>query len=515
MSVAASGRKNSAGAQRISIAILAMGGQGGGVLADWVVALAEAQGWAAQSTSVPGVAQRTGATIYYIEMAPIRKGAQPVFALMPTPGDVDVVMASELMEAGRSVLRGLVTPEQTTLIASTHRAFAVAEMENPGDGVGDPAVVSIATEFAARRLIAFDMEAVAKAEGSVISAAMFGALAATEALPFDRAAFESAVRAGGTGVDSSLRGFASAFDRTRRNPIEPVRRFPEKRFATMPEMAGNPVLDRLMARIRSTFPQSAQPLLFAGVRRLVDYLDPDYAFEYLDRIGMLFDLDRARGGETRCFAFTAAAAKYVAVAMAYDDVTRVADLKIRESRQARVRVEVAAAADTIVATTEYFHPRADELCGALPKRWGEWIEGRPAIFKALDRVVNRGRRIRTNTVTGYLALAAVASFGNRRRGSLRHAREAAHREAWLTLAAQALETDYALGVEVLACRRLVKGYSDTHARGLSKFDRVMSAVPTLAKRDDGAVWLDRLKRVALADEDGTGLDGMLKTVASL
>jgi indolepyruvate ferredoxin oxidoreductase beta subunit len=514
MSDASSGRKDLASAQRISIAILAMGGQGGGVLADWVVALAEAQGWAAQSTSVPGVAQRTGATIYYMEMAPMRTGAQPVFALMPTPGDVDVVMASELMEAGRSVLRGLVTPEQTTLIASTHRAFAVAEKENPGDGVGDPAVVSIATKFAARRLIAFDMEAVAKAEGSVISAAMFGALAATEALPFDRAAFESAIRAGGTDVDSSLRAFASAFDRTRQNPIEPVRRFPEKRF-TMPEMAGHPVFDRLVARIRSTFPQSAQPLLFAGVRRLVDYLDPDYALEYLDRVGMLFDLDRTRGGETRSFAFTAAAAKYVAVAMAYDDVARVADLKIRESRQARVRVEVAAAEDTIVATTEYFHPRADELCGALPKRWGEWIEGRPAVFKAVDRVVNRGRRIRTNTVIGYLALAAVASFRSRRRGALRHAREAAHREAWLTLAAQALETDYGLGVEVLACRRLVKGYSDTHARGLSKFDRVMSAVPTLAKRDDGAVWLDRLKRAALADEDGTGLDGMLKTVASL
>ena len=48
-----------------------MGGQGGGVLADWIVWLAESEGWAAQSTSVPGVAQRTGATIYYIEMAPL------------------------------------------------------------------------------------------------------------------------------------------------------------------------------------------------------------------------------------------------------------------------------------------------------------------------------------------------------------------------------------------------------------------------------------------------------------
>ena len=179
----ASGRSS----ERISLAILAMGGQGGGVLADWIVWLAESQGWAAQSTSVPGVAQRTGATIYYIEMAPPKDGAEPVFALMPTPGDLDVVMAAELMEAGRSVLRGLVTPDRTTLIASTHRALAVVEKQAPGDGVADPAAVSLATEFAAKRVIAFDMEAMAKAKASVISATMFGALAASGALPFARA----------------------------------------------------------------------------------------------------------------------------------------------------------------------------------------------------------------------------------------------------------------------------------------------------------------------------------------
>jgi hypothetical protein len=46
----------------ICVAILAMGGQGGGVLSDWIVALAESRGWHVQSTSIPGVAQRTGAT---------------------------------------------------------------------------------------------------------------------------------------------------------------------------------------------------------------------------------------------------------------------------------------------------------------------------------------------------------------------------------------------------------------------------------------------------------------------
>jgi indolepyruvate ferredoxin oxidoreductase beta subunit len=61
----------------------------------------------------------------------------------------------------------------------------------------------------------------------------------------------------------------------------------------------------------------------------------------------------------------------------------------------------------------------------------------------------------------------------------------------------------------------VKGYSDTHARGVSKFDRVLSSLPMLVEREDGADWLRRLKQAALMDEAGTALDGALKTVASL
>jgi NAD-dependent dihydropyrimidine dehydrogenase PreA subunit len=56
--------------------ILAMGGEGGGVLADWIVDLGEHNGgYLAQTTSVPGVAQRTGATIYYVELFPKAAGA--------------------------------------------------------------------------------------------------------------------------------------------------------------------------------------------------------------------------------------------------------------------------------------------------------------------------------------------------------------------------------------------------------------------------------------------------------
>ena len=105
------------GTRAITIAILAMGGEGGGVLADWIVDLAEGNGYLAQTTSVPGVAQRTGTTIYYIELFPeataSAAGKDPVLALMPVPGEVDVVIASELMEAARAAQRGLVSPDRS------------------------------------------------------------------------------------------------------------------------------------------------------------------------------------------------------------------------------------------------------------------------------------------------------------------------------------------------------------------------------------------------------------------
>ena len=174
-------------ARPITVAVLVMGGQGGGVLVDWIVALAERRGWFAQSTSVPGVAQRTGATIYYIEMiAPDagKPGRHPVLSLMPAPGKVDIVIGAELMEAGRAILRGLVSPDRTLLIGSSHRSLAVVEKTAPGDGTADASQVYEAANVAANRFIAFDMAEIADATGSVVSSVLFGALAGSGALPF-------------------------------------------------------------------------------------------------------------------------------------------------------------------------------------------------------------------------------------------------------------------------------------------------------------------------------------------
>ena len=131
----------------LKVAIMAVGGQGGGVLSNWIADLAEHGGYDAQMTSVAGVAQRTGATIYYIEMAP-KSDKRPVFALSPAPGDVDVLIASELMEAGRAVMRGFVTPDRTTLIASSHRIwFGLTLIRENGDFAGRFQTILPAEEF--------------------------------------------------------------------------------------------------------------------------------------------------------------------------------------------------------------------------------------------------------------------------------------------------------------------------------------------------------------------------------
>lgn len=495
----------------ISVAVLAMGGQGGGVLMDWIVALAESQGFIAQSTSVPGVAQRTGATIYYVEMIKARPdGVQPVLSLMPEPGRVDVVIGAELMEAGRAILRGLVTPDETTLIASSHRSFAVQEKIVPGDGIGDPDKVFEAAQIAAKRFIAFDMARIAEETGSAISAVLFGALAASGTLPFARLAYEDTIKAAGVGVAGSLRAFAAGFD-TAASASAPVMPPPVTDIKVTPALApiGHAGFDALVARAQTEFPATTHGMLAAGLRRVVDFQDVAYGGDYLDLVASLKPF--ARAGDA---ALLDAAAKYIATAMAYDDVIRVADLKTRATRFTRVRREVAVDDEQLVYTTEFMHPRMEEVAGSLPAGLGEWIEARPRLFRALDRLVNKGRRVQTGTIRWFLPLYILGGMRRFRRGSLRHKREVAHRDHWLATVRTAAAHDHALAVEMLQLRRLVKGYSDTHARGLSKFDRALTAAQRLAGRSDAADWTRRLRQAALADEDGTALAGAIATVDS-
>jgi indolepyruvate ferredoxin oxidoreductase, beta subunit len=487
-------------AQPIKIAILAMGGEGGGVLADWIVALGETNGQIAQSTSVAGVAQRTGATIYYIELFPRAaaeaEGAAPVLALIPTPGDVDVLIASELMEAGRAVQRGLVTKDRTTLIASTHRVYAIAEKSAMADGVADSVALEAACIDAAQRFIRFDMAAASERSGSVISAVLFGALCGSGALPFGREAFEATIRSGGVGVASSLK----AFDEGARLAVVPPQPVPAPAAAAIASARAqhaHPAVNALLQRLRSEFPDAARELLTEGVRRLLDYQDPAYAAMYLDRVAAI-----GKAGHDQ---LTAEVARHLALWMSYEDTVRVADLKVRAKRFARVRDEVKVGGAQLLDINEFLHPRVQEICDTLPAGVGRWLLHSAAPRRFVERFTQHGRIVKTSSLRGYLLLYGLAGLRRWRRRSLRYSVENARIEAWLAQIHAALPTQSALALEIARCQRLVKGYSDTHERGTRNFEQLMAAARKLAGRSDAAVSLQRLRDAALADEHGKTL----------
>ena len=204
-------------------------------------------------------------------------------------------------------------------------------------------------------------------------------------------------------------------------------------------------------------------------------------------------------------------AKYLAIAMAYDDVIRVADLKTRAGRFDRVRREARAGDDQILGITEFFHPRIEEMAGLLPPLLGEKVER----SEWIARLIDRGRRLRTTSPSAFLMLYCVAGLRRFRRRTLRHAREMRHLDVWAQRVRKFAASDIALATAVCEARRLVGGYSDTHSRGESKFDKVMQTAERLAGRPDAAEWVQRLTKVALKDADGAELDGALRTVETL
>ena len=497
----------------IKIAVLAMGGQGGGVLADWIVDMAEHAGWWAQTTSVPGVAQRTGATIYYLELLPEEAvkaaGRQPALALMPTPGDVDLIVAAELMEGGRAIQRGLVTPDRSTLISSSHRSYAIAEKSAPGNGIADANKVIEAGRGSAKRFLCFDLQSLAEQAGSVISASLFGAIAGSGTLPFTRADFEATIERSGKGVKPSLKAFALGFEAVQSAPEFPDFIDTTRPVPAVPESARNPRVQQLLDDVRQNFAPAAQPMLVAGLRRTLEFQDLAYGKEYLEHMRGIQALDKQYGGDAKQWALTAAAARYVAVAMAYDDVIRVADLKTREARFARVRDEVLAKPDQLVYTTEYMHPRLEEICGTMSAALGQAIENSPTLNKWLEPMFRKGRFLQSGTLIGFLMLYGLSGMRRFRRSTLRHKVEMRGVQEWLNLITQTAPSNYELAVEIVNCRRLVKGYSDTHVRGNSKYQKLIQAARTLQGKPDAAQRLKALRDAALADEKCTKLDNLL------
>ena len=484
----------------IKLLVAALGGEGGGVLTQWLLDAAEASGWYGQSTSLAGVAQRTGATIYYLEFMPRLEGQpQPVMSLFPAQGDIDIAVTSEAAEAGRMLSRGFISPDRTTLITSSHRVFGITEKSATTDGTIDPADIALLCERYAQRLVQFDMAEVVQRHGTVISAALLGAIAGAEVLPFDKSIFVELLTRG-RGADANLAAFEECFDRARSHGVAQYEPEPAPSFV-LPQPT-TALGQRLLPKI-ADFPEPCHEVLYHAVQRLIDYQDSAYAEQFLAAVA---DVRAVDTGEDD-YALTREAGRWLALWMAFEDIPRVAQLKLRPSRDADIRAEVRASGDQLIQVSEFFHPRVEEVAAVLPAALGRWLLNSSTARRSVAAMLGP-RTLRTDRISVSLMLRALAAMRRWRRGSLGYAHEWGMISRWLKAVIEA--RDPASARALADCARMVKGYGDTRHRGCT---RLMAIVEKVEQGVAPAAVIKRLYAAAIEGEDGVPFQQALEHVS--
>jgi len=450
------------GPELLSLLIPAVGGQGGGVLSEWIVDAGLEAGLRVHGTSIPGVAQRTGSTTYYVELHAADGEGEPAFSLYPVPGALDVLVAPEFLEVGRMIELGFVSPARTTVIASTHRLYSIHEKIATGRAIYPVEGLQRAAETAARRLVAFDALALAREHGTETNAVLLGALAGSGVLPIPDAAFRTAIERKGVAVKANLAGFELGLSLGR--GLEAGSKGPGEAPSS-----SEPLPADIRAAIEG-MPAEVRAIVGRGVLRLIDYQDVGYARRYLE---MLREFRPGAAPDPARVELLGVVARYLALWMSYEDAVRVADLKTRAGRFARIRAG-ARARDGVVVVTDYLKPDLDEIWGVLPDRlvrpfarWAErrWPHGRPTL----------GQHVRTTTVSGFLRVWLLARLKRLRPISYRAREEHARIARWLAAVRASAARDVGLAIEVARAGQLVKGYGDVRRRMTAVHEQILAA----------------------------------------
>ena len=282
----------------ICILIAAMGGEGGGgvdplgseggrLLLKWITTAAAARGFPAQSTLMPGTTQRTGSTTYYVELYPLAlsdlEGRWPVFRTSPRPGDIDLIAAYELLEGARVLQSGFASPQQTTFIASTHRAYSIIEKISTRDGRFDSRRSIEAARECCKETLLFDMARIVHQSGGSQHAVMLGAIAASEMLPLTKTDFSAAIESVGFDAATNLAAFDLGFDAA----TEAADRLPKPAPS-----AGNRDKAPPLADAEARYPASALPIVREGFARAHDFQSKASA----KRLDAILRLDRRAAG---------------------------------------------------------------------------------------------------------------------------------------------------------------------------------------------------------------------------
>jgi indolepyruvate ferredoxin oxidoreductase, beta subunit len=190
------------------------------------------------------------------------------------------------------------------------------------------------------------------------------------------------------------------------------------------------------------------------------------------------------------------AARCLALWMAYEDVIRVADLKSRRSRFEQIRADYKAKPGEPIIVRDFLKPGVDEIASILPPTWStrltNWAK------KNNRTTFGNGIQLATNSVTGLLAMRFMANLRFMRRKSSRFLHEQQLISRWVAALNSALPKDIELAMQIASLPRLIKGYSDTFARGQGNFVRILETLIEPNIQNPTVALAEQIKKAAEA-----------------
>ncbi len=485
----------------ITVLVAAVGGQGGQLFSQWLFDAAKTAGFAPVGVGLPGLSQREGATVYYLEFF-ARPEETAFFSPFPEKGRVQVLIGLELLELLRALREGYLA-DDGAIVGSTHRVLTADEkLPLKGGFITAEQVLPLLQQMG-RRCVVFDAVQAAGLAGlseRAANAILFGALAASGILPFPPDAFRRAIEHYGVAVAFNLRAFEFGMRfREWQAQLRASDGAAADEWASLPEPKLPTDIQRRMETL-SVDDELAMTLRYAA-RWLCHYQDARYFARYLDCIQAICERDRERSSN---LLVTKEVARILALRMAYEDAIRVAQLKTQRQRFARLRREHHIGDDVVYRVVDFFSPDWDELTGLLPVKGARdrGQEATKALTTATDlqplsefddlpplpsQVEELKRpavqmKLETTSLLGFLTLKALLLLKPLRPYSRRFKSEWEAITEWLSAVDWALSEDYDLAFLVARSGEMVRGYGRTRRKTLSAWRTFIAFLRALRRR---------------------------------
>ncbi len=480
----------------LRVLIATVGGQGGGVLSDWLIHGLLNANWNAASIGLLGLSQRAGTVTYYCE-ASSDKEEKIVTSMFAMPGDVNLFIGQELLELGRLLSAGYAS-DDCVIIGNLGRTYTTLEKMPSENGVYDSSIITNAAEkLSPKNNYLVDAPAYVTAhqlQHLTSNAFLLGLVVASPVIDLPTEPFIKAIRDSEVNVNGNIKAFELGYQMFKDEKIHlGVNQFEIKDNLLSSKLKASCTnTDTLFEKIKSRCSKEVIDSIEFACQRLEDYQDKEYVQSYLGMIDELRNINLVRPATVEAFA------KNSALWLSYEDIPRVGQLKTKPDRFAKVFKEHGIGPQHIVKITDYFVPDVEQLVGMLPQPIAKLIMKIGSRFTHDFEGKSFPLKIKSTSILGYWSLRLLSIGRYWRRSSLRHQYEMSKFNFWFDNLKRTQEESPAVAQIVAELARVIKGYGHVRVKAINDLTTFINVgVPQLLTLEKSGMEIDALGQSAL------------------